>query len=448
MPSTTRATIIPMCLALLLAGCAGPDGPAGPAGTSGESGTQGPAGPSGPAGPAGPAGDAGLAAMGAAGAIPVGCLSPCHGFNGVVAQFQTSVHYTEYLTNAASATPEAEWTAPGAECGNCHAVDGLALRVAGTVGTVADAGVLNLAGGALNYRNPTTMGTSAITYEGSALVAEVYCTTCHAVTNANDPHRTGALWTPGSFPLTVADDAGAAVFIEKSPSTSAITGTSIGALGPANTCVWCHKSLQDVTQYISASNTLTSTHWGPHEGPAADLTSGLGGYPFAGKTYGQSTHEMKLTCVDCHMANVATNSGVPDHSFAPQLSTCQGCHAGAASFDVNGGQTLTQAGLTELEGALNAAGYLTRSSAPPYLPLSMANVGDGSWATDDTRPNAGPDGGATVLTADQAGALYNYITVARAGAYSVHNPKYIQELLYDSIVATTGHVPASITVRP
>ena len=25
--------------------------------------------------------------------IPVSCLSPCHGFNGVVSQFQTSVHY-------------------------------------------------------------------------------------------------------------------------------------------------------------------------------------------------------------------------------------------------------------------------------------------------------------------------------------------------------------------
>jgi hypothetical protein len=380
--------------------------------------------------------------------IPVGCLSPCHGFNGVVAQFQTSVHYTEYLVNAASATPETAWTTPGIECGNCHAIDGLQQRVAGNVGTSGDGGVANLASGEINFRNPTTMATAGATYQGSAAVAEVYCTTCHAVTNANDPHRTGEVWTPGSFPLQVSEDAGALAFIERSPSTSAVVGTSIGALGPANTCVWCHKSLQDMTQYITASNTLTSTHWGPHEGPAADLTSGLGGYQFAGKTYGQSTHEMKLTCVDCHMPNVTMNQGVPDHSFAPQLTACLNCHAGATSFDMNGGESLTKAALTELEAALNTAGYLTRAASPPYVPLSPSNIGDGNWKTDGTRPGAGPDGGATVLTADQAGALYNYLSISRAGAYSVHNPKYIQELMYDSIVAITGQPPTSITVRP
>jgi hypothetical protein len=451
------ATVSLLALGLLIptlvaAGCSGPDGPSGATGTSGEAGAQGATGPQGPTGPGGPAwaGEGGIATGdgGPIAAIPVGCLSPCHGFNGVVAQFQASVHFTEYLANVSSATPETAWTTPGVECGNCHAIDALQQRVAGNVGMSGGGDVSNLASGEINYRNPLTSATTAATYAGSAAVAEVYCTTCHAVTNANDPHRTGAVWTPGSFPLEVPEDAGGLAFIEKSASTSAVTGTSVGALGPANTCVWCHKSLQDVTQYITASNTLTSAHWGPHEGPAADLTSGIGGYEFAGKTYGQSTHEMKLTCVDYHMPNVVSNQGVPDHSFAPQLSACQNCHAGATNFDMNGGETLTQAGLTELEGDLNAAGYLTRSSSPPYLALAPSTIGDGNWAADDTRPGAGPDGGPTVLTADQAGALYNYITVARAGAFSVHNPKYIQELVYDSIVALSGHTPASITVRP
>jgi hypothetical protein len=380
--------------------------------------------------------------------IPVGCLSPCHGFAGVVSQFQTSIHYTEYLVNAASATPEAEWTAPGAECGNCHAIDGLQQRVAGNVTMAAGGKVQNLAAGEINYKNPTTGATTSATYAGSALVAEVYCTTCHAVTNANDPHRTGAVWTPGSFPLQISADAGVESFIEKSAAVGTVTGTSVGALGGANTCVWCHKSLQDITQYITASNTLTSPYWGPHESPAADMTSGLGGYQFAGQTYGQSTHEMKLTCMDCHMPAVTMNQGVPDHSFAPQLSACLGCHAGATNFDMSGGQSITKAALTELEGALNTAGYLTRSPSAPYAALSAANVGDGSWKSDNTRPNAGADGGPTVLTADQAGALYNYITVARASAFSVHNPKYVQELMYDSIVSITGAPPKSITFRP
>ncbi|HEY5243485.1 MAG TPA: hypothetical protein VIJ22_18520, partial [Polyangiaceae bacterium] len=137
----------------------------------------------------GPPGASGTGGEGGA-FIPVGCLSPCHGFNGVVSQFQSSVHYTEYLANVVSATPQAEWTATGAACGNCHAIDGLQQRVAGAVGTKGDAGVVNLASGELLYAAPATGAQTAANYTGSALVAEVYCTTCHAVTDANDPHKT------------------------------------------------------------------------------------------------------------------------------------------------------------------------------------------------------------------------------------------------------------------
>ena len=95
--------------------------------------------------------------------IPIGCLSPCHGFNGVVSQFQSSVHYTEYLANVVSATPETAWTTTGAACGNCHAIDGLQQRVAGTVGTTGDAGVVNLASGELLYAAPGTGAQEGVT---------------------------------------------------------------------------------------------------------------------------------------------------------------------------------------------------------------------------------------------------------------------------------------------
>src|SRR5450432_1463410 len=105
-----------------LAACEGPSGPQGAAGTVGEAGPAGAAGTMGASGPPGLVGttaDGGVAGV----AIQASCLSPCHGFNGVVSQFQTSVHYTEYLSNVSSATPETAWTAPGAACGNCHAID-------------------------------------------------------------------------------------------------------------------------------------------------------------------------------------------------------------------------------------------------------------------------------------------------------------------------------------
>src|SRR5580700_8213717 len=146
--------------AVFLTACTGPTGPAG------ETGEAGPGGPHGEAGPAGPAGKSGMSAElpenGVA--IPVSCLSPCHGFNGVVAQYQTSVHYTEYLVNVSSATPETEWTSPGAPCGNCHAIDGLQQRVTGNVGTTNDGGVVNLASGELQYRDPVTGLLSSANY--------------------------------------------------------------------------------------------------------------------------------------------------------------------------------------------------------------------------------------------------------------------------------------------
>ena len=239
-------------LILPLAGCSGPTGPAGAEGEAGPPGPPGEGGPPGPPGEAGPPGAMGapgsVAGTGDAGAVAISCLSPCHGFTGVVAQYQTSTHYSAFVTNLGSETA-AEWTTPGAACGNCHAVDALHNRVTGNVLTSDDGGVVNLAAGELQYRDPVTQAVSSANYTGTATVAQVYCTTCHAVTDANDPHKTGIPWTPGSFPLQVSPDAGS-VYIEKSPTAGPVTGTNAGFYGPGDTCMWCHRSRVDVTNYI------------------------------------------------------------------------------------------------------------------------------------------------------------------------------------------------------
>jgi hypothetical protein len=379
--------------------------------------------------------------------IPVSCLSPCHGFDGVVAQFQTSVHYSEYLTNLVSATPETEWTTTGAPCGNCHAIDGLEQRASGSVGTNDGGVVTHLATGELQYRDPTTGAQASASYTGTALVAEVYCTTCHAVTDANDPHKTGIPWTPGSFPLVVSPDGGS-VNIERSPSTAAVTGTNAGDFGPGNTCMWCHRSRVDITNYLTPTgNMITSVYWGPHEGPEGDLFTGVGGYQYSGEAYSESTHEQKLSCVDCHMVNVADNSNVPDHSFNASLSACVGCHAGATSFNITDFQGQIQSSLTQFEMYLGPAGLLTRSTGPaPYAPLTSTQIGDGNWSQD--LPVPGATLGGVALTEDQAGALYNYLLVARGGAYGVHNPIYIAQLLYDSYLALTGMTLDAFMMRP
>ena len=209
----------------------------------------------------------------------------------------------------------------------------------------------------------------------------------------------------------------------------------------------CHRSRVDVTNYITPTgNAITCVHWGPHEGPQADLFTGVGGYHFKNQTYGQSTHEQKLSCVDCHMVAVADNANVPDHSFNPSLSACKSCHATATTFDVNGFESDVTAALTEIETWLNGAGLLTRVSAAPYTALTAAQLDDGNWSEDEPVP------GATIgnarLTQDQAGAIYNYLLVARVGGYGVHNPKYIGQILYASYVAFTGGSLVAFPSRP
>src|SRR5688572_13599496 len=89
----------PLILAAIGAACGGDDGakgdvgPAGAQGPRGEPGATGETGERGPAGPAGPQGASGAAGSGDGGAagviegtLNVGCLSPCHGFTGIVEQ--------------------------------------------------------------------------------------------------------------------------------------------------------------------------------------------------------------------------------------------------------------------------------------------------------------------------------------------------------------------------
>ena len=100
-PIMLQARTAFLALAFLVVACSGPAGPQGETGEAGPPGPPGPLGVQGEAGTAGTQGPPGSMAMNvdAGVSIPVSCLSPCHGFNGVVAQFQTSVHYTEYLAN-------------------------------------------------------------------------------------------------------------------------------------------------------------------------------------------------------------------------------------------------------------------------------------------------------------------------------------------------------------
>ncbi len=445
-------------IVLVIAACSGEDGkdgatgPAGATGPSGSAGPAGPAGPSGDAGPQGPTGPAGPEGDGGHpdGALTTGCLGPCHGFTGIVEQWKTSRHFAVFISNLGGEEVPT-WTGATA-CGNCHASDGIEQRVAGNVSFAGTTGPANLTKGQVNYLNSTNSRITESTYAGHTTVAVVGCMTCHNTSASNDPHITGLPYTAGSFPLRVPSGANDEAIIEKSAAAGSSGGTAAGKYGRGNACVWCHKSRKDVTNYITASNALTSTRWGPHEGPQSDVYTGKGGYHYAGKTYGASTHQgFTNGCVDCHMPSVASNAGVGNHSFYPQLSACQkaGCHVNATSFDVGGGQSAMKSLLIALRRELNnetaGRGWLTRSETAPYAALTEEELTDQHFAEDLVRPLAT---GATPLTAAQAGALYNYLLLARGSGAGAHNPIYVRQLVFDSYQALTGSPPPGLTVRP
>lgn len=433
-------------------GPAGARGPAGAQGPAGETGPQGDAGPAGPAGETGPQGPPGAGAGGGGGeggegnepgVLTTSCLGPCHGFTGVVEQWKSSTHYATFIANLGG-EEVATWTGPQA-CGNCHALDAIEQRVAGNVGFAGTAGPASPEHGQLSYLNSANSRIAESIYAGSSSVAEVHCTTCHDSSANNDPHLTGEIYTPGSFPLRVPAGPADYALLEKSSAAGLSDGTPAGEYTTGNACMWCHKSRKDVTNYITASNNITSTHWGPHEGPQADVYTGLGGYHYAGKTYDNSSHQaFENGCIKCHMPSIDSNQGVGNHSFAPHVSTCTsaGCHANAKNFDVGGGKSAMSAGIQELRVALNTKGWLTRSETAPYAPLSATELADPQVKLDLTMP------GVMGLTADQTGALYNYLILARGSAGGVHNPIYVRQLVFDSVVAVTGTPPATLPTRP
>lgn len=422
-------------------GATGATGPAGPMGDTGATGKTGPTGPQGDTGPTGPAGTSGGEGGGGGegnvalpeGTLNASCMKPCHTFNGIVPQWQTSRHYATYVANLGGDEAES-WTGPNKTCGNCHAEDGVQQRLAGNVNYNGTTGPVELANGQINYKDSTSGKITETTYAGQATVAVVGCATCHD--DSFDPHVTGKDYQLGEFKLRVPSGKDQYAIVEKSSAVGTSDGTQV-SYQAGNACMWCHKSRKDVTNYITASNNITSTSWGPHEGPAADLFTGTGGYEFAGQTYRNSTHQSRPKgCVDCHMPPDSDNMGIGDHSFYPQLSACTTCHKDATNFDVAGGQSKVKIALQNLRVALNDLQLLTRDGTNP---LNDTDLNDENWNEDNALSASG-------VSQDHAGALYDYFMIARASGYGVHNPYYVNELLYDSLIATGGDTTG--IVRP
>jgi hypothetical protein len=429
----TRGTILIALLGSATAvavACSGSDGAKGDTGLVGQPGPQGTAGAPGIPGAVGVGIDGGSILTGA-------CTQPCHTFGGVVDQWRFSNH----------SHPQENLIGGGA-CGNCHGIDGIQQRVANNFSIAADSGApLGVPHGHMEYA--TLAGPVAeIGYGGATTIGLIHCTTCHDFNPTNDPHVVGK-YVAGSAPIRVAGGATDTVILEKSTSIAATTGQNV-SMKVGNLCVMCHKSRKDVTSYITATNAISSNRWGPHNGPQSDVFTAKGGYEFAGLGYGTSAHAaISNTCVSCHMSPVAGNANVPDHTMKPNVAYCKTCHTSytGTDFDIQGGRTIVKNALFELQAALNDKGLLTRAAAAPYGGLADEDLADAQFNLDLTRPG-GNAGANWVLDAATAGALYNYLIIARSKDLGVHNPTYEKQLLWDSIKQVKLGSPTSVAGNP
>ncbi|HLF34855.1 MAG TPA: hypothetical protein VI583_11490, partial [Cyclobacteriaceae bacterium] len=129
---------------------------------------------------------------------------------------------------------------------------------------------------------------------------------------------------------------------------------------------------------------------------------GIGGWEIPGAEVYPTTpsaHREDATCVKCHMYNF-------NHEFEPSLDACNTCHDNVTSFDVNGVQTSISNKLEIL-----------------HEKLVDANMIDGTTGSYI----------AGKFPTKYVGALYNYKIVHYDKSHGVHNPKYIEALLDNSI---------------
>ena len=208
-------------------------------------------------------------------------------------------------------------------------------------------------------------------------------------------------------------------------------GTQVTNAGMGTLCMNCHQSRQTAATY--AASAVGSAHFGPHEGPQADMLMGANGF-----TYGQdipsSAHQYIVadTCVGCHTQSPASTDPalglVGGHTFkmsfagnatipAEQMTgACQTCHGPEVTkFDF---PLMDYDGDGVIDGAQTEVQHLLNNLALLLPPVGTAKT---SLSIDST------------WTQPQLEAAYNWLFVNNDGSHGIHNMAYTVGLLKASI---------------
>ncbi len=239
------------------------------------------------------------------------------------------------------------------------------------------------------------------------------CSTCHGI------HKT---FESGDFALRLSD----------AVTANFDNSVTMDLQGNSNLCANCHQSRTgepEVTNPGEETFTITSTHWGPHHGPQANVVAGAGfaeiegpvDYPTAGSSYHLTYNGESNSCVGCHMGNFSSvdtdGDGTADisaggHSWIPNLAACIDCHGtDMEDYNYGGRQSTTKIQLEELRDKLIALGVVSGDETNGYHPVA------GTYPTLYAR------------------AYFNYIGLEEDRSLGAHNPKYVNALLTNTLAA-------------
>jgi formate-dependent nitrite reductase cytochrome c552 subunit len=334
------------------------------AGCEGPTGPTGPAGATGEQGPMGPTG-----ATGPAGADGNSTCVQCHKNDTEMfirdVQYQGSGHYLN--GNYAYANR--------ADCADCHTHEGFLARLEGGWG----------AGQPVDNPSPPN------------------CRTCHKI------HET---YTRADYDL-------------RAQAPVALTfGSGTVDFGEGNLCASCHmaRAVSPMPAVGGPNVAVTSTRYGTHHSPVANVLGGKGLFKFAGSQTITETpfiHGSKTVgCPLCHMAAGYGNEGgghtlnmeYDSHGTITQNTsgcTTSGCHSTISGFDEGHIQSQVQTQLDSLATLLRKAGIM--AAAPSVSSKSGTFSGD------------------------VAAAFINWQIVTEDKSLGIHNPPYVTRILQNTI---------------
>jgi len=273
------------------------------------------------------------------------------------------------------------------------------------------------------------------------------CTTCHNAEAFPERYAITQVTFPSGRTLSFAKDAEGANVADDS-----------------NLCILCHQgreSSTSVNNYLrgkeddtpDASLSFRNIHY---LGAGATLFGGeaAGGYQYADKTYvGQNMHAAPTgavnKCKDCHDV----------HALEPKVEICAGCHgtdqveeirAPGDTVDYDGDGNTTEGTKGEMETLAEALyaeiqAYAEATAGTPIVYDSHSYPYFFVDADKNGEPDKNDEGASVrynAFTPRLMRAAYNYQYSQKDPGAFVHNPKYVFELLIDSIADLGGDVSA------